>query len=39
MTVSDSDTQTGWVPEADEDEDSGEEMPLSMRLSIADTLT
>ncbi|MFR9675533.1 CDP-diacylglycerol--serine O-phosphatidyltransferase [Streptomyces sp. TR06-5] len=34
MTVIDSDTQAAWVPEADDDE-----MPLSMRLSIADTLT
>lgn len=32
----DPDTQTSWVAEADDDED---EMPLSMRLSIADTLT
>lgn len=32
----DPDTQAAWVPEADEDDD---EMPLSMRLSIADTLT
>ena len=32
----DPDTQAAWVAEADEDED---EMPLSMRLSIADTLT
>lgn len=30
----DPDTQAGWVPDEDEDE-----MPLSMRLSIADTLT
>jgi CDP-diacylglycerol---serine O-phosphatidyltransferase len=36
LTVIDPDTQAAWVPEADEDED---EMPLSMRLSIADTLT
>ncbi|MDT0380337.1 CDP-diacylglycerol--serine O-phosphatidyltransferase [Streptomyces sp. DSM 42041] len=36
MTVIDPDTQAAWVPEADEDDD---EMPLSMRLSIADTLT
>ncbi|AXK31339.1 CDP-diacylglycerol--serine O-phosphatidyltransferase [Streptomyces armeniacus] len=34
MTVIDPDTQAGWVPDEDEDE-----MPLSMRLSIADTLT
>ncbi|GGQ80623.1 CDP-diacylglycerol--serine O-phosphatidyltransferase [Streptomyces flaveolus] len=31
-------TQAGWVPEADEVDDD-EEMPLSLRLSIADTLT
>ncbi|MCZ1006453.1 CDP-diacylglycerol--serine O-phosphatidyltransferase [Streptomyces lydicus] len=36
MTVIDPETQAGWVPEADEDED---DMPLSTRLSIADTLT
>ena len=34
----DPETQTGWVPEADE-VDEEEEMPLSLRLSIADTLT
>ncbi len=33
----DPDTQAGWVPEAEEDDE--EEMPLSLRLSIADTLT
>ncbi|MFC7303265.1 CDP-diacylglycerol--serine O-phosphatidyltransferase [Streptomyces monticola] len=38
MTVIDPDTQAGWVPEADEDDDA-EDMPLSLRLSIADTLT
>lgn len=38
MTVVDPETQTGWVPEADEVDDE-EEMPLSLRLSIADTLT
>lgn len=32
----DPDTQASWVPETDEDDD---EMPLSTRLSIADTLT
>lgn len=32
----DRDTQTAWVPEAEEAED---DMPLSTRLSIADTLT
>ncbi|WP_256339237.1 CDP-diacylglycerol--serine O-phosphatidyltransferase [Streptomyces sp. 2224.1] len=36
MTVIDPETQAGWVPEADEDEN---DMPLSTRLSIADTLT
>ena len=34
----DPDTQTSWVPEA-EPEDDVEDMPLSTRLSIADTLT
>ncbi|EST38204.1 phosphatidylserine synthase [Streptomycetaceae bacterium MP113-05] len=34
--MTDPDTQAAWVPEADEDDD---EMPLSTRLSIADTLT
>ena len=38
MTVIDPDTQAGWVPEA-ESEDDVEDMPLSLRLSIADTLT
>ncbi|MFD3514956.1 CDP-diacylglycerol--serine O-phosphatidyltransferase [Streptomyces sp. NPDC058657] len=38
MTVTDPETQAGWVPEA-EDEDTAEDMPLSLRLSIADTLT
>ena len=38
MTVIDPDTKAGWVPEADEI-DEEEEMPLSLRLSIADTLT
>ncbi|MEC4016924.1 CDP-diacylglycerol--serine O-phosphatidyltransferase [Streptomyces sp. H27-D2] len=38
MTVVDPDTQAAWVPEADVDEDE-ESMPLSTRLSIADTLT
>lgn len=32
----DRDAQPAWVPDVDEDDD---EMPLSMRLSIADTLT
>ncbi|MFG2287199.1 CDP-diacylglycerol--serine O-phosphatidyltransferase [Streptomyces sp. NPDC048595] len=36
MTVIDPETQAGWAPETDEDED---DMPLSTRLSIADTLT
>lgn len=35
----DPDTQSGWAAEADEEEDDAEDMPLSMRLSIADTLT
>ncbi|WP_199896757.1 CDP-diacylglycerol--serine O-phosphatidyltransferase [Streptomyces niger] len=35
MTVIDPDTQAGWVAEEEEDDD----MPLSTRLSIADTLT
>jgi CDP-diacylglycerol--serine O-phosphatidyltransferase len=38
LTVIDPETQAGWVPEADEVDDE-EEMPLSLRLSIADTLT
>ncbi|MEV5311979.1 CDP-diacylglycerol--serine O-phosphatidyltransferase [Streptomyces glaucescens] len=37
MTVTDPEAQPGWVPEAVEDDE--EEMPLSLRLSIADTLT
>lgn len=37
MTVIDPDTRASWVPETDEDDDDG--MPLSTRLSIADTLT
>jgi CDP-diacylglycerol---serine O-phosphatidyltransferase len=36
LTVIDPETQAGWAPETDEDED---DMPLSTRLSIADTLT
>lgn len=36
MTVIDPDTQAGWVPDAGDEPD---EMPLSMRLSIADALT
>lgn len=36
----DPDTQAGWAAEAEEEEeDDAEDMPLSMRLSIADTLT
>jgi CDP-diacylglycerol---serine O-phosphatidyltransferase len=38
LTVIDPDTQNRWVPETEPDDD-GEEMPLSLRLSIADTLT
>lgn len=34
----DSDTQPGWVADVDE-EDVADDMPLSTRLSIADTLT
>ncbi|MFI1971277.1 CDP-diacylglycerol--serine O-phosphatidyltransferase [Streptomyces cinnamoneus] len=37
MTVIDPDTQAAWVPEADDD--AADDMPLSTRLSIADTLT
>ncbi|MEU8350605.1 CDP-diacylglycerol--serine O-phosphatidyltransferase [Streptomyces sp. NPDC048845] len=37
MTVIDPEPRTTWVPEADVDED--DVMPLSTRLSIADTLT
>ena len=33
----DPDTKSGWVPEDEVDDE--EEMPLSLRLSIADTLT
>lgn len=36
--MTDPETQAGWVPEA-EAEDEAEDMPLSLRLSIADTLT
>ncbi|MFJ9847949.1 CDP-diacylglycerol--serine O-phosphatidyltransferase [Streptomyces sp. NPDC101150] len=36
MTVIDPETQAGWAPESEED---GDDMPLSTRLSIADTLT
>ncbi|MEU9116790.1 CDP-diacylglycerol--serine O-phosphatidyltransferase [Streptomyces sp. NPDC048483] len=36
MTVIDPETQAGWAPETEED---GDDMPLSTRLSIADTLT
>ncbi|MBT2383422.1 CDP-diacylglycerol--serine O-phosphatidyltransferase [Streptomyces sp. ISL-11] len=38
MTVIDQDTQASWVPEAEAAEDEVD-MPLSTRLSIADTLT
>ncbi|GAA3038251.1 CDP-diacylglycerol--serine O-phosphatidyltransferase [Streptomyces olivoverticillatus] len=37
MTVIDPDTQAAWVPEAEADD--ADDMPLSTRLSIADTLT
>ncbi|GHC54859.1 CDP-diacylglycerol--serine O-phosphatidyltransferase [Streptomyces cinnamoneus] len=37
MTVVEPDTQAAWVPEADADDT--DDMPLSTRLSIADTLT
>lgn len=30
---------TGWIPEAAEEESAEDDMPLSLRLSIADTLT
>ncbi|EXU64464.1 CDP-diacylglycerol--serine O-phosphatidyltransferase [Streptomyces sp. DSM 41524] len=42
MTVIDPDTQAAWVPEAEVDAadvDETDDMPLSTRLSIADTLT
>ncbi|MEW2544645.1 CDP-diacylglycerol--serine O-phosphatidyltransferase [Streptomyces sp. NPDC047002] len=39
MTVIDPETGTGWVPEAQEAADEAENMPLSLRLSIADALT
>ncbi|WJV45310.1 CDP-diacylglycerol--serine O-phosphatidyltransferase [Streptomyces flavofungini] len=40
MTVTDPETQAGWVPESvDTVDDADEDMPLSLRLSIADTLT
>ncbi|MFF7497839.1 CDP-diacylglycerol--serine O-phosphatidyltransferase [Streptomyces lavendulae] len=40
MTVTDPETPaTGWVPERAEEESAGDDMPLSLRLSIADTLT
>ncbi|MEU4209445.1 CDP-diacylglycerol--serine O-phosphatidyltransferase [Streptomyces sp. NPDC026206] len=38
MTVIEPDTQAAWVPEADVADDT-DDMPLSTRLSIADTLT
>jgi len=37
--VTDSQTQAGWVPVPDDGVDDAEDMPLSLRLSIADTLT
>jgi CDP-diacylglycerol--serine O-phosphatidyltransferase len=37
LTVIDPDSKTSWVPEAAADD--GDDMPLSTRLSIADTLT
>ncbi|MFI1253085.1 CDP-diacylglycerol--serine O-phosphatidyltransferase [Streptomyces netropsis] len=37
MTVIDPETQTSWVPEVEADDT--DDMPLSTRLSIADTLT
>lgn len=38
--MTDSETQTGWAPDGERDEEDGaSEMPLSMRLSIADALT
>lgn len=40
MTVTDPETPaTGWVPEAKDEDADAEDMPLSLRLSIADTLT
>ncbi|MET8752764.1 CDP-diacylglycerol--serine O-phosphatidyltransferase [Streptomyces sp. NPDC059104] len=40
MTVTDPETPaTGWVPEHAEEESAEDDMPLSLRLSIADTLT
>ncbi|MFB6693564.1 CDP-diacylglycerol--serine O-phosphatidyltransferase [Streptomyces erythrochromogenes] len=40
MTVTDPETPaTGWVPESAEEESAEDDMPLSLRLSIADTLT
>jgi CDP-diacylglycerol--serine O-phosphatidyltransferase len=39
LTVIDPDTQAAWVPEAEADADDMDDMPLSTRLSIADTLT
>ncbi|MBP0458148.1 CDP-diacylglycerol--serine O-phosphatidyltransferase [Streptomyces montanisoli] len=38
MTVIDPETQTGWVTDAEEGEET-DDMPLSLRLSIADALT
>lgn len=37
--MTDPETQAGWVPEAADTDDADEDMPLSLRLSIADTLT
>ncbi|MER7823446.1 CDP-diacylglycerol--serine O-phosphatidyltransferase [Streptomyces virginiae] len=40
MTVTDPETPAaGWVPEPAEEESAEDDMPLSLRLSIADTLT
>ncbi|WP_327169059.1 CDP-diacylglycerol--serine O-phosphatidyltransferase [Streptomyces subrutilus] len=40
MTVTDPETPaTGWVPEQADEDSAKDDMPLSLRLSIADTLT
>ncbi|WP_129843166.1 CDP-diacylglycerol--serine O-phosphatidyltransferase [Streptomyces sp. RFCAC02] len=39
MTVTDRNASAAWVADADEGEEPEDAMPLSMRLSIADTLT
>ncbi|WP_373304017.1 CDP-diacylglycerol--serine O-phosphatidyltransferase [Streptomyces subrutilus] len=40
MTVTDPETPaTGWVPEQADEDSAEDDMPLSLRLSIADTLT